>query len=90
MNRYRTVIIPAYDDFIDTVSFKVDSESDINTIGLSAYDDITALVRELVDKAYNAGYDDCKDNCQQGARLLKTIKAGYAAYIENLKAGGNK
>lgn len=80
MNRYRTVIIPAYDDFIDTVSFKVDSESDINTIGLSAYEDITALVKELVDKAYHAGYADCKDNRQQGARLLKALQ----------KAGGNK
>ena len=79
MNRYRTVIIPAYDDFIDTVSFKVDSESDINTIGLSAYEDITALVRELVDKAYNAGYADCEDKHQQKLKV-----------IENLKAGGNK
>lgn len=80
MNRYRTVIIPAYDDFIDTVSFKVDSESDINTIGLSAYEDITALVRELLDKAYNAGYADCEDKHQQKARLLKALQ----------KAGGNK
>lgn len=80
MNRYRTVIIPAYDDFIDTVSFKVDSESDINTIGLSAYDDITALVRELLDKAYNAGYADCEEKHQQKARLLKALQ----------KAGGNK
>lgn len=80
MNRYRTVIIPAYDDFIDTVSFKVDSESDINTIGLSAYEDITALVRELVDKAYNAGYADCEDKHQQKARLLKALQ----------EAGGNK
>lgn len=74
MNRYRTVIIPAYDDFIDTVSFKVDSESDINTIGLSAYEDITALVRELVDKAYNAGYADCEDKHQQKTRLLKALQ----------------
>lgn len=80
MNRYRTVIIPAYDDFIDTVSFKVDSESDINTIGLSAYEDITALVRELLDKAYNAGYADCEDKHQQKARLLKALQ----------EAGGNK
>lgn len=74
MNRYRTVIIPAYDDFIDTVSFKVDSESDINTIGLSAYDDITALVRVLIVKAYNAGYADCEDKHQQKARLLKALQ----------------
>lgn len=80
MNRYRTVIIPAYDDFIDTVSFKVDSESDISTIGLSAYDDITALVRELVDKAYNAGYADCEDKHQQKAKLLKVLQ----------EVGGNK
>lgn len=80
MNRYRTVIIPAYDDFIDTVSFKVDGESDINTIGLSAYEDITALVRELLDKAYNAGYADCEDKHQQKARLLKALQ----------EAGGNK
>lgn len=80
MNRYRTVIIPAYDDFIDTVSFKVDSESDISTIGLSAYDDITALVRELVDKAYNAGYADCEDKHQQKAKLLKVLR----------EVGGNK
>lgn len=80
MNRYRTVIIPAYDDFIDTVSFKVDSESDINTIGLSAYEDITALVKELLDKAYNAGYADCEDKHQQKARLLKALQ----------EAGGNK
>lgn len=80
MNRYRTVIIPAYDDFIDTVSFKVDSESDINTIGLSAYEDITALVMELLDKAYNAGYADCEDKHQQKARLLKALQ----------EAGGNK
>ena len=80
MNRYRTVIIPAYDDFIDTVSFKVDSESDIDTIGLSAYEDITALVRELLDKAYNAGYADCEDKHQQKARLLKALQ----------EAGGNK
>ena len=80
MNRYRTVIIPAYDDFIDTVSFKVDSESDINTIGLSAYDDITALVRELLDKAYNAGYADCEDKHQQKAKLLKVLQ----------EVGGNK
>lgn len=80
MNRYRTVIIPAYDAFIDTVSFKVDSESDINTIGLSAYDDITALVRVLIDKAYNAGYADCEDKHQQKARLLKALQ----------EVGGNK
>lgn len=80
MNRYRTVIIPAYDDFIDTVSFKVDSESDINTIGLSAYDDITALVRVLIAKAYNAGYADCEDKHQQKARLLKALQ----------EVGGNK
>lgn len=80
MNRYRTVIIPAYDDFIDTVSFKVDSESDINTIGLSAYENITALVRELLDKAYKAGYADCEDKHQQKARLLKALQ----------EAGGNK
>lgn len=80
MNRYRTVIIPAYDDFIETVSFKVDSESDINTIGLSAYEDITALVKELLDKAYNAGYADCEDKHQQKARLLKALQ----------EAGGNK
>lgn len=74
MNRYRTVIIPAYDDFIDTVSFKVDSESDINTIGVNAYDDITALVRVLIVKAYNAGYADCDEKHQQKARLLKALQ----------------
>lgn len=80
MNRYRTVIIPAYDDFIDTVSYKVDSESDINTIGLSAYEDITAFVRVLIAKAYKAGYADCEDKHQQKARLLEALQ----------KAGGNK
>lgn len=77
MNRYKTVIIPAYDDFIDTVSFKVDSESDINTIGQGAYDDITTLVRVLIVKAYKAGYADCEDKHQQKARLLEALqKAG--------------
>lgn len=80
MNRYRTVIIPAYDDFIDTVSYKVDSESDINTIGQSAYDDITALVRVLIAKAYKAGYADCEDKHQQKTRLLKALQ----------EVGGNK
>lgn len=80
MNRYRTVIIPAYDDFIDTVSFKVDSESDINTIGLSAYEDITSFVRVLIAKAYKAGYADCEDKHQQKAKLLKALQ----------EVGGNK
>lgn len=79
MNRYKTVIIPAYDDFIDTISFKVDSESDINTIGQSAYDDITTLVRVLLAKAYKAGYADCDDKHQQKARLLEALQraGGY-------------
>lgn len=77
MNRYKTVIIPAYDDFIDTVSFKVDSESDIDTIGQGAYDDITTLVRVLIVKAYKAGYADCEDKHQQKAKLLEALqKAG--------------
>lgn len=79
MNRYKTVIIPAYDDFIDTVLHKVDSESDINIIGVSAYEDITAFVRVLIAKAYKAGYADCEDKHQQKLKV-----------IENLKAGGNK
>lgn len=80
MNRYKTVIIPAYDDFIDTVSFKVDSESDIDTIGQGAYDDILQLTRVLIVKAYKAGYADCEDKHQQKARLLEALQ----------KAGDNK
>lgn len=80
MNRYKTVIVPAYDGFIESLSFQVDIDSDISTIGLSVYDDISALVRELVDKAYNAGYADCEDKHQQKARLLKALQ----------RAGGTK
>lgn len=80
MNRYKTVVIPAYDDFIDTVSSKVDSESDINTIGSSAYDDITTLVGVLIAKAYKAGYADRDDKHQQKAKLLKALQ----------EVGGNK
>lgn len=88
MNRYKTVIIPAHDKFSEVLAGKVDSEAYINTIGLSAYEDITALVRELVDKAYKAGYEDCEDKHQQKARILKAFPNLNA--FSNLKAGGNK
>ena len=80
MNRYRTVIIPAHDKFSEVLADKVDSDVSFAAVGITAYGDILQLTRDLVDKAYKAGYEDCKDNCQQGARLLKAIQ----------KAGGNK
>lgn len=82
MNRYRTVIIPAHDKFSEVLAGKVDSEAYINAIGVNAFTDILTLTRELVDKAYNAGYEDCEDKHQQKARILKAFP--------NLKAGGNK
>ena len=73
MNRYKTVIIPAHDKFSEVLAGKVDSEAYINVIGVNAFTDIMALTRELVDKAYKAGYTDCEDKHQQKAELLKAF-----------------
>ncbi len=73
MNRYRTVIIPAHDEFSEVLAGKVDSEACINAIGVNAYTDILALTRELVDKAYKAGYADCEDKHQQTTEMLNAI-----------------
>ncbi len=79
MNRYKTVIIPAHDKFSEVLVGKVDSDVPFAVVGITAYGDILQLTRELVDKAYNAGYADCEDKHQQKLKV-----------IENLKAGGNK
>lgn len=79
MNRYRTVIIPAHDKFSEVLAGKVDSDVSFTVVGITAYGDILQLTRELVDKAYKAGYADCEDKHQQKLEV-----------IENLKAGGNK
>ena len=77
MSKYSTVLIPAYDEFGDVLAGKIDSEVYINAIGINAFTDIMALTRELVDKAYKAGYADCEDKHQQKAELLRTVqKAG--------------
>lgn len=80
MNRYRTVIIPAYGD-------------------------ITALVRVLIVKAYNAGYADCEDKHQQKVEFLKAVDTSgltgcraWGRIVKDMesvakqayKAGGNK
>ena len=80
MNRYRTVIIPAHDKFSEVLADKVDSDVAFAVVGITAYGDILQLTRELMDKAYNAGYADCEDKHQQKARLLEALQ----------KAGGNK
>lgn len=80
MSKYSTVLIPAYDKFGDVLAGKVDSEVYINAIGINAFTDIMTLTRELVDKAYKAGYADCNDIHQQKAKLLRTVQ----------KAGGTK
>lgn len=79
MNRYRTVIIPAHDKFSEVLAGKVDSDVSFTVVGITAYGDILQLTRELVDKAYKAGYADCEDKHQQKLEV-----------IENIKAGGNK
>lgn len=79
MNRYRTVIIPAHDKFSEVLAGKVDSDVPFTVVGITAYGDILQLTRELVDKAYKAGYADCEDKHQQKLEV-----------IENIKAGGNK
>lgn len=88
MNRYKTVIIPAHDKFGEVLAGKVDSEAYINAIGVNAFTDILNLTRELMDKAYKAGYADCEDKHQQKARILKAFPNLNA--FSNLKAGGNK
>lgn len=76
MSKYSTVIIPAYDEFSDKLWDKIDCHSG-HSIGINAFTDILALTRELVDKAYKAGYADCEDKHQQKAEILKEIqKAG--------------
>lgn len=80
MNRYKTVIIPTHDKFSEVLAGKVDSDVSFTVVGITAYGDILQLTRELVDKAYNAGYADCEDKHQQKAELLRTVQ----------KAGGNK
>ena len=80
MSKYSTVIIPAYDEFSDRLRDKIDCHSNFHSIGINAFTDILALTRELVDKAYNAGYADCEDKHQQKAEFLKEVQ----------KAGGTK
>ena len=72
MNRYKKVVIPAHDKFSEVLAGKVDSETYINVIGVNAFTDILALTRELVDKAYKAGYADCDDKHQQKLEVIDT------------------
>lgn len=64
--RYCEELLPAHDEFSDKLKTKVDHNIDFNVIGLNVWSDVIRISRELIHKAYKAGYADCKDDYARG------------------------
>lgn len=66
MNRYDKELLPAHDEFSDKLRGKIDCHSGFHSIGICAWGDVVKMARELMNKAYKAGYADCKDDYARG------------------------